>query len=79
MPANASGEWVVAEYFRDGEEPSYGLGILDGGFGMGSNLNLFQRGEGDVTAVTEVTTSSGKRAVIPKRANFGTLSSGGLY
>ena len=79
LPANASGEWVVAEYFRDGEEPSYGLGILDGGFGMGSNLNLFQRGEGDVTAVTEVTTSSGKRAVIPKRANFGTLSSGGLY
>ncbi|WP_281856256.1 penicillin-binding protein 1A [Litoreibacter halocynthiae] len=80
LPANASGDHVVVEYFRDGEEPAYGLGaIIDGGFAMGSNLNLFSRGADDVTAVTEVTTSTGKKAVIPKRANFGTLSAGGLY
>ena len=80
LPENASGEHVVLEYFREGEEPAYGLGaILDGGFAMGSNLNLFTRGESDVTAVTQVTTSTGKKAVIPKRANFGTLSAGGLY
>ncbi|RLJ41609.1 penicillin-binding protein 1A [Litoreibacter meonggei] len=80
LPANASGDHVVVEYFRDGEEPAYGLGaIIDGGFAMGSNLNLFTRGTDDVTAVTEVTTSTGKKAVIPKRANFGTLSAGGLY
>ncbi|WP_134013157.1 penicillin-binding protein 1A [Litoreibacter halocynthiae] len=80
LPANASGDHVVVEYFRDGEEPAYGLGaIIDGGFAMGSNLNLFTRGSDDVTAVTEVTTSTGKKAVIPKRANFGTLSAGGLY
>ncbi len=80
LPENASGPHVVLEYFREGEEPTYGLGaILDGGFAMGSNLNLFSRGESDVTAVTQVTTSTGKRAVIPKRANFGTLSAGGLY
>lgn len=80
LPAGASGENVVVEYFRDGEEPAYGLGaIIDGGFAMGSNLNLFTNGQDDVTAVTEVTTSTGKKAVIPKRANFGTLSAGGLY
>lgn len=80
LPSSASGDHVVVEYFRDGEEPAYGLGaIIDGGFAMGSNLNLFGRGESDVTAVTEVTTSTGKKAVIPKRANFGTLSAGGLY
>ncbi|MEP3345908.1 MAG: penicillin-binding protein 1A [Litoreibacter sp.] len=80
LPESASGDHVVVEYFRDGEEPVYGLGsIIDGGFAMGSNLNLFTRGDNDVTAVQEVTTSTGKKAVIPKRANFGTLSAGGLY
>ncbi|SDW92782.1 penicillin-binding protein 1A [Litoreibacter albidus] len=80
LPSNASGDHVVVEYFRNGEEPAYGLGaIIDGGFAMGSNLNLFSRGGSDVNAVTEVTTSTGKKAVIPKRANFGTLSAGGLY
>ncbi len=80
LPNDASGDHVVSEYFRDGEEPTFGLGaVLDGGFAMGSNLNLFVRGDSNVNAVTEVTTSSGKRAVIPKRANFGTLSAGGLY
>jgi penicillin-binding protein 1A len=78
LPDNASGDHVVSEYFREGEEPSFGL-WLDGGFAMGSNLNLFTRGEGDVTAVQEVTTTTGKRAIIPKRANSGTLSAGGLY
>ncbi|PTX55744.1 penicillin-binding protein 1A [Litoreibacter ponti] len=81
LPDNASGDHVVAEYFRLGEEPAYGLGaILDGGFAMGSNLTLFGRGDAeDLNQVTEVTTSTGKKAVIPKRANFGTLSAGGLY
>jgi penicillin-binding protein 1A len=78
LPSNASGDHVVSEYFRDGEEPAYGL-FLDGGFAMGSNLNLFTRGDTSVNAVTEVTTSSGKKAIIPKRANIGTLSAGGLY
>ncbi|MDP4034258.1 MAG: penicillin-binding transpeptidase domain-containing protein, partial [Pseudorhodobacter sp.] len=81
LPDDASGDFVVAEYFREGEDPLFGLGALvDGGFGMGSNLPLFAYGEsgsdeGDVT----VTTSSGKTTVIPKKADFGTLSSGGLY
>lgn len=78
LPDNASGPNVVAEYFREGEDPLAGLGVLvDGGFAMGENLPLFAYGETD--AGDTVTTASGKTKVIPKKANFGTLSSGGLY
>ncbi|HEX9856887.1 MAG TPA: penicillin-binding transpeptidase domain-containing protein, partial [Paracoccaceae bacterium] len=81
LPDNAEGENVVAEYFRDGEDPIFGIGALvDGGFGMGSNLPLFAYGEtgGDEGGET-VTTATGKTRVIPNKADFGTLSSGGLY
>ncbi len=77
---DASGDNVVAEYFRDGEEPIFGLGaMVDGGFAMGSNLPLFAYGEVDGGDGTAVTTASGEKKVIPKKADFGTLSSGGLY
>jgi penicillin-binding protein 1A len=81
----ASGSNVVAEYFREGEEYLAGLGniIVDGGFGMGSNLPLFAYGESDAGGGTgssaTVTTSSGETRVVPRNADFGTLSSGGLY
>ena len=72
---------VVAEYFRDGEAPLFGLGALvDGGFAMGSNLPLFAYGEtdgGDRSAT--VTNADGETVVVPKKADFGTVSSGGLY
>ncbi|SEP55012.1 penicillin-binding protein 1A [Thalassovita taeanensis] len=72
---DADGENVVAEYFRDGEEPVFGI-TFDGGFAMGSNLPLFD----DVgTAGREVTTSTGKKAVVGPKASFGSVSSGGLY
>ena len=78
LPDDAAGPNVVAEYFRQGEDPLAGLGMLvDGGFTMGSNLPLFAYGETD--GGTVVTTSSGDQAVIPDKADFGTLSSGGLY
>ncbi|SFP60498.1 penicillin-binding protein 1A [Tranquillimonas alkanivorans] len=74
----ASGENVVAEYFRLGEEPVFGV-AFDGGFAMGANLPLFAPGEGDSEAVS-VTTSTGSQATISKKkADFGSLSSGGLY
>ena len=77
---DAAGEHVVAEYFREGEEPVFGLGaMIDGGFGMGSNLPLFDRGEADVEPGQTVTTSSGRTVTIGPKASFGTLSSGGLY
>lgn len=77
----ASGDNVVAEYFREGEEPIFGLGALvDGGFEMGGNLPLFAYGEVDQgQSSATVTTATGARKVIPKKADFGTLSSGGLY
>jgi penicillin-binding protein 1A len=78
LPDNASGPSVVAEYFREGEDPIFGIGaMVDGGFAMGENLPLFAYGEGE--GGTTVTTSDGQTAVIPGKANFGTISSGGLY
>jgi penicillin-binding protein 1A len=73
---DASGESVVAEYFRDGEEPLFGL-MFDGGFAMGADLPLVEE-VGRATG-REVTTSTGKKATVGPKANFGTLSSGGLY
>jgi len=71
----ATGDNVVSECFREGEEPIFGI-TFDGGFAMGSNFDMIQPG-GDVAR--EVTTSTGQRAVVGPRATFGTLSSGGLY
>ena len=83
---SASGENVVAEYFRDGEESLVGLDaiVIDGGFEMGSNLPLFAYGEtagggGGGGGAATVTTSSGEARVVPRKADFGTISSGGLY
>ena len=75
LPDDASGEYVVAEYFRDGEEPLFGV-MFDGGFAMGTNLPLFDR---DEVGGEQVRTSTGKTVVVPDKADFGTLSSGGLY
>jgi len=76
LPDDASGDYVVAEYFRDGEEPFFGV-AYDGGFAMGRDLDLFARGEGE--QVREVTTSTGQKATVGGRASFGSMSSGGLY
>ena len=77
---DATGPNVQREYFRDGEEPVFGLGALvDGGFGMGENLPLFAVGENDAGGTESVTTSDGSQKAVPKKADFGTLSSGGLY
>ncbi|MCT2540740.1 penicillin-binding protein 1A [Sedimentimonas flavescens] len=76
---DATGDFVQAEYLREGQDGMFGLGlIVDGGFAMGANLPLFAQGETDGEG-TEIITSTGERAVIPKKADFGTLSSGGLY
>ena len=72
---DASGDNVVAEYFREGEEPVFGV-TFDGGFAMGSNFELITPGS---QQAKEVVTSTGKKAVVGPKASFGTLSSGGLY
>ena len=75
LSEEAEGDHVVAEFFREGEEPLFGV-TFDGGFAMGSNFDLIQPGE-DV--VKQVTTSTGGVAVVGPKATIGTLSSGGLY
>ncbi|MCZ4351393.1 PBP1A family penicillin-binding protein [Roseovarius aestuarii] len=73
---SASGPNVVAEYFRDGEDPIFGL-MFDGGFAMGNDLELFK--DGGSENVKQVTTSSGSTGVVGEKATFGSMSSGGLY
>ncbi|WP_308917316.1 PBP1A family penicillin-binding protein [Jannaschia sp. LMIT008] len=82
LPADASGDHVVAEYFREGADLFAGLGaglVIDGGFAMAGDLPLYGRGEDAADEGTQVQTSTGDRVVVPPRATFGTLSSGGLY
>ncbi len=71
----ASGPNVVSECFREGEEPIFGI-QFDGGFAM---TGSFERINPDGGSAREVTTSTGRRAVVGPKATFGTLSSGGLY
>ena len=76
LPDSASGPNVVAEYFREGEDPLFGL-AFDGGFAMGKDLDLYR--EGETETVRDVTTSSGQTGQVGQRATFGSMSSGGLY
>ncbi|WP_300018727.1 penicillin-binding protein 1A [uncultured Roseobacter sp.] len=73
---SATGASVVAEYFREGEQPIFGI-TYDGGFAMGQNLPLFK--EVGTRQTQQVTTSTGDTATVGPKADFGTLSSGGLY
>ena len=89
LPDDATGDDVVAEYFRDGEEPVFGIdALIDGGFAMGASLPVFAP---DAAEVTDLFTSDGTQIDIPAPApagdpnllqqgsSFGTLSAGGLY
>lgn len=76
LSSGASGGNVVSECFRDGEFINFGV-TFDGGFAMGADLPLVEEVGG--TKAKEVTTSSGKKAIVGPKAGFGTLSSGGLY
>lgn len=71
---DATGENVVAECFREGEEPIFGI-QFDGGWAMGSGFDLIS----PTGSTREVTTSTGKKAIVGPKASFGSLSSGGLY
>ncbi len=75
LPEDASGDNVISECFRAGEEPVFGI-MFDGGFAMSADLPLFD--EVPSTA-KQITTSTGETATVGPNASFGTLSSGGLY
>ncbi|MEM7320232.1 MAG: penicillin-binding transpeptidase domain-containing protein, partial [Pseudomonadota bacterium] len=74
LPPDASGDYVVAEYFRDGADTIFGL-TYDGGFAMGSDLPLFE----EVQSGRQVTTSTGETVTVGPNASQGDLSVGGLY
>jgi penicillin-binding protein 1A len=75
LPDDASGPNVVAEFFREGEEPIFGLAaIIDGGFAMGGDLPMFAPGE-QYEALEREDAGRGT----PPPASFGTVTTGGLY
>ena len=76
LSSDARGDNVVSECFREGEFINFGI-TFDGGFAMGADLPLVE-GIGGKSA-KEVTTSTGKKAIVGPKAGFGTLSTGGLY
>ena len=78
LPDNATGENVIAEYFRNGSDPSWNAPLIVSGFGDAPVVLPWEAGA-DSRAATSITTSTGERRVIPKRTDFGTMSSGGLY
>ena len=79
LPDYAEGEHVVAEYFREGEQPVFGVSF-DGGFAMGANLPLFTDTElGQTATTTQVENSSGEVVELPTQATANEISSGGLY
>ncbi|WP_439155197.1 penicillin-binding transpeptidase domain-containing protein, partial [Yoonia sp.] len=75
LPPDASGENVVPECFRPGEEPLFGI-MFDGGFAMSADLPLFDEVP---RSARQVTTSTGETATVGPKASFGSLSTGGLY
>lgn len=82
LPDEAIGDNVVAEYFREGEEPLFGV-TFDGGFAMSSNLPLFDPEDPEAVQPIEQTntveTVTGDIVQVPTNRNLGTISSGGLY
>ncbi len=77
LPDSASGDNVIAECFRSGEEPLFGV-TFDGGFEMSGDLPLYEEvGRGQ--PAKQITNSTGNTATVGPKASFGTLSSGGLY
>ncbi len=77
LSSGAAGKNVVSECFRFGEQPLFGI-TFDGGFAIGSDLLLFDEAGGRGGG-KQVTTSTGRKAVVGPKSTLGNLSSGGLY
>ena len=88
LSADATGDNVISEFFREGTDRNTGMDYIDGGFeakimpgvdGLPLTLKeLPKAGEGTY-GTKAITTSTGQQKVIPRKADFGTISSGGLY
>jgi penicillin-binding protein 1A len=87
LAEGASGPDVIAEYFREGAEPVFGIAALvDGGFAMGANLPMFSRDQdaddewaAGATDASGGTGGTGGTGGSGGTATFGTVSAGGLY
>ena len=80
LSEDARGDHVVAEFFREGEAPVFGVAALIDGFSLGSDLPMMAPGETFQPLSREdsgrgSTSSGGGRGP----ASFGTVSTGGLY
>ena len=76
LQEDSEGDHVVAEFFREGSEPVFGMGF-DGGFQVSGNMPLFEQGETE--DIQQIITSSGRTITVAPQASFGAISSGGLY
>lgn len=74
------GDNVIAELFRRGEEPDFGLygAYVDGGFGIGGDLLLEDRTATTNVTITEEDGTQVETEMLSK-PSFGSVSSGGLY
>nr|WP_245220444.1 MULTISPECIES: PBP1A family penicillin-binding protein [unclassified Ruegeria] len=75
LPDDATGDYVVAEFFRDGVDGFIDR-VYDGGFAIGSDLPLFEEVQ---RAGVQVQTSTGQTVTVGPKASQGDLSTGGLY
>lgn len=75
LPEDASGDFVVAEYFRDGVDGFIDR-VYDGGFAIGSDLPLFEEVQ---RAGVQVQTSTGQTVIVGPKATQGDVTTGGLY
>lgn len=74
---DASGPDVIAEFFREGVEPIFGLAaVIDGGFSLGSDLPVFAPGESYEALQRE---DPGRGTAPSAPASLGSVSTGGLY
>ncbi len=75
---NASGDYVQAEYIRDGQETvvgGYG-DVVDGGWRMAADVPLY---DGAAQSQIERVQVGGRTRSLPSNPSQGSLSSGGLY
>ncbi len=78
LPDDATGDYVITELFREGEEPLYGAygEYIDGGFTMGRDLLFFGRGEEETYDTIQL---NGETIIVPANTTFGSISTGGQY
>ncbi len=84
LPDGATGEHVVAELFRLGEDPILDglITVIDGGFSASADIEIFSdflAGNAASNKNQVVTTATGETKKISGKASFGSLSSGGQY